>query len=220
MGRFTFTKGTSNYSCSGTVISGNNIVLAAHCVYDTVNNAWHTNKVFTPAYMNGGAPWGTFATAGCRILTAYKNLTGSYSINGWAKYDVALCRLANNYLGQSINTAVGWAGRSWNYSYTQLHFNSGYPARWYTDALISPGPGMYLRSCTAESFQQTTDTVGSGCIYGRGISGGSWLRNYRLGVVAGQVNSVNSGLFIGSQNLYGPRFTSGNIVVLCDAQGC
>jgi hypothetical protein len=43
---------------------------------------------------------------------------------------------------------------------------------------------------------------------------------YKPFVVNGQVNSVNSGLFIGQQNLYGARFNSNNIVPLCTARGC
>ena len=116
--------------------------------------------------------------------------------------------------------AVGWAGRLWNAGNNQLVFNSGYPQRIYTDAVIPNGPTQYLRACTAETFLQTTETLGSGCFWGRGISGGSWLVNYKPFVVSGKVNSVNSGLFIGQQNLYGARFNSNNIVPLCNARGC
>ena len=82
-------------------------------------------------------------------------------------------------LRQTINQAVGSAGRLWNAGNNQLVFNSGYPPRTYTDATIANGPAQYLRSCTAETFLQTTETLGSGCFWGRGISGGSWLVNYK-----------------------------------------
>ena len=147
------------------------------------------------------------------------NLTGGYAINTWARNDVAVITLRPNSAGRTVNQMVGYAGRSWNYGTSQLHFNSGYPFRSYTDATLTSA-GSYLRSCTAESFQQTTETLGGGCYYGRGISGGSWLRNYKPFVLTGNVNSVNSGLFIGTQNLYGPRFNSNNIVPLCTARGC
>jgi hypothetical protein len=219
-GKFTFTTPAGNSSCSATSISNNHILTAAHCVYDTPSrNAWYTNKAFTPAYRNGSAPYGTFPTTGCTVLTAWVNLSGGYSINSWARHDVAVCNAGTNSAGSTLNNAVGWAGRSWNYDYNQLHFNAGYPARSYTDALLS-SPAQYLRSCTAESFYQTTDTLGMGCYYGRGISGGSWLRNYRPNYLSSNANSVNSGLYIGTQNLYGARFTSNNIVALCNATGC
>ncbi|MCF7984687.1 MAG: trypsin-like serine protease [Thiohalocapsa sp.] len=219
-GKFTFTTPNGNSSCSATAISNNHIVTAAHCVYDTPSrNRWYTNKAFHPAYRNGATPYGTFATTGCTVLNAWVNLSGGYSINSWARHDVAVCNVGKNSAGKTLNQAVGWAGRSWNYGYNQLHFNAGYPARDYRDVLLS-SPAQYLRSCTAESFKQTTDTVGMGCLYGRGISGGSWLRDYKANYISGSVNSVNSGLYIGQSNLYGPRFNSNNIVTLCNSQGC
>ena len=219
-GKFTFTTPNGNSSCSATAINNNHIVTAAHCVYDTPSrNRWYTNKSFTPAYRNGNAPYGTFPTAGCRVLTGWVNQSGGYSINGWARYDVAVCKMGNNSAGKTLNQAVGWSGYGWNWGYNQLHFNSGYPARDYKDILLS-GPAQYLRSCTAESFKQTTDTLGMGCQYGRGISGGGWTRGYQANYVTGSVNSVNSGLYIGQPNLYGARFTTGNIKALCNANGC
>ena len=111
-GKFTFTTPSGGASCSATVISGNNIVTAAHCVYDTPSrNQFYTNKIFTPAYRNGSAPFGTFPTTTCSVLTAWANLSGGFSINTWSRHDVAVCTLGKNALGQTINQAVGWAGR-------------------------------------------------------------------------------------------------------------
>ena len=220
-GKLTFTTPSGSSSCSATVIRGNNIVTAAHCVYDTPSrNQFYTNRVFTPAYRNGSAPYGTFAATVCSIPAAWVNLSGAYNINTWARHDVAVCTLGRNSAGQTINQAVGWAGRLWDAANTQLVFNSGYPQHIYTDALISNGPAQYLRACTAETFLQTTETLGSGCFWGRGISGGSWLIGYKPFVSTGMVNSVNSGLFFGQQNMYGARFNSTNIVPLCNARGC
>jgi V8-like Glu-specific endopeptidase len=218
-GKLTFNTPSGSSSCSATSISGNNIVTAAHCAYDSTNNRWYSNWVFTPAYRNGSAPYGTFPASVCTILTAYVNLTGSYSIATWARHDVAVCTMGRNSANQTLNSAVGYAGRLWNSGNNKLVFNSGYPARSYTDALLTSA-AQYLRACTAETFLYTTETLGSGCYYGRGISGGSWLVGYKPFVVNGQVNSVNSGLFIGQQNLYGARFNSNNIVPLCTARGC
>lgn len=223
VGRLTFNTPTGGASCSATAISGNNFVTAAHCVYDTTNNVPYSGWVFTPAYRNGSAPYGSFpAAVACNYLTSYQNQTGGYNINTWARYDVAVCSTGTNSIGQSLNNAVGFAGRNWNQPYTRLVFNAGYPAKIYTDANIANGPTQYLRSCTAETFQRTTDTLGAGCFWGRGISGGPWFLYYRpfqTGAV-NQVCSVNSGLVIGQQNLYGARFTSNNIVPLCNARHC
>ena len=220
VGRFSFTTPSGTSYCSATAISNNHIVTAAHCVYDTSSrNAWYTNKVFTPAYRNGNAPYGTFATTGCRILTAWANLSGSFSINSWTRYDLAVCNVGTNSIGKTLNYMVGWAGRTWNQSYTRNFFNMGYPFKDTNNAYL-PNAGNYMRICTAESRQQTTDTLGMGCNFGGGISGGPWMVGYAPNVISGQVNSVNSGLYIGQQNLYGIRFNDQNIVVICNVEGC
>ncbi len=219
-GKLTFTTASGGASCSATVISGNNIVTAAHCIYDTTANVFYSNWVFTPAYRNGSTPYGTFTAKTCTILTAWSSLSGNFNVSTWPRYDVAVCTMNNNSAGQTLNGAVGRAGRLWNAGNSQLVFINGYPARTYTDAAIGNGPAQYLRSCTAETFLKATETLGGGCNWGRGISGGSWLIGYKPFVVSGQVNSVTSGLVIGQQNLYGARFNSNNIVVVCNARGC
>jgi V8-like Glu-specific endopeptidase len=219
VGRLSFSTpgGTSN--CSATSISGNVMLTAAHCLYDSTANQWYSNWVFTPAYRNGNAPYGTFPATTCWVLTAWVNLAGGYAINTWARHDVGVCKMGTNSNGVTLNNAVGWMGRQWNWPYVRHFHNVGYPFRDSNDALITDA-GKYLHACVAESFQQTTETRGMGCNRGRGISGGPWIANYAPGVVAGNADGVNSGLFIGTQNLYGARFNSDNIVVLCNAAGC
>jgi hypothetical protein len=219
IGRFSFRTPSGTSYCSAASISNNVMLTAAHCLYDTTNNRWYTNRVFTPAYRNGNAPYGTFAATECFVLTAWVNLTGSYSINGWARHDVGVCKTGKNSAGKTLNEAVGWMGRQWNQPYTRHFHNLGYPFRNTSDALLT-NSGRYLRLCAAESFRRTTETLGMGCNYGRGISGGPWMVNYAPGVVSGNANSVNSGIVIGTRNIYGARFNSNNIVPLCNAAGC
>lgn len=219
MGRLVFNTPSGTSSCSATVLRNNTIVTAAHCLYDTTNNRWYSNWVFAPAFRNGSAPFGTFPASVCTILTSYVNLSGSYSINGWARHDVGVCTLRPNSARRTINQAVGWAGYQWNQPTIRHFHNTGYPARDFRLNTL-PSASQYLRACVAESFVQTTETRGMGCNWGPGISGGSWLIGYAPGAVSGFVDGVNSGLFIGVQNLYGPRFNSSNIVPLCAARGC
>jgi V8-like Glu-specific endopeptidase len=218
-GRISFsTTGGTSY-CSGTSISGNVMVTAAHCLYDSTNNRWYSNWVFTPAYRNGSAPYGSFAARQCWVLTNWINLSGSYSINGWVKYDVGVCKMGNNAAGQTLNNAVGWAGRQWNYGYARHFHSMGYPFR-NTSATLISNAGKYMHICVAESFQQTTDTRGMGCDMANGKSGGGSLVGYTPGVVSGAVDGVYSGYFVGTPNMYFVRFTSNNIVPLCTAAGC
>jgi len=219
VGRISFTTPNGTSFCSGTSISGNIMLTAAHCLYDSTNNIWYSNWAFTPAYRRGSAPYGTFPATTCWVLTAWINLTGGYSINTWARHDVGVCNMGNNSAGQTLNNAVGWMGRSWNAPYTRHFHDLGYPFRDYNNALLS-NAGRFLRTCVAESRQQTNQTLGMGCNFGGGISGGPWMIDYAPNLVSGYANSVNSGIFIGSQNIYGARFNNNNIVPLCNAAGC
>lgn len=219
IGRLSFTTPTGTSYCSATSISGNVMLTAAHCLYDSTNNRWYSNWVFSPAYRNGSAPYGTFPARTCWVLTAWVNLSGSYAINSWARHDVGVCKMGNNSSGTTLNNAVGWMGRQWNYPLVRHFHDNGYPFRDYNNAVIS-NAGLYLRLCAAESFQQTTDTRGMGCNWGPGISGGPWVVGYAPTVVTGWADGVNSGLFVGTQNLYGARFTSNNIVPLCTSAAC
>ena len=177
VGRLSFTTPSGTTYCSGTSISNNIMLTAAHCLYDSTNNRWYSNWVFTPAYRNGSAPYGTFPATTCRVLTAWVNLTGTFTINGWTKYDVGVCNMGTNSAGTTLNNAVGWMGRQWNWPYVRHFHTLGYPFRDYNDVAIASA-GAYLYACVAESFQQTTDTRGMGCGVSRGMSGApydDWL---------------------------------------------
>lgn len=219
VGRLSFTTPAGTSYCSGTSISGNVMLTAAHCVYDTTNNSFYSNWVLSPAYRSGSIPYGTFAATQCFVLADWINLAGSFAINTWSRHDVAVCKMGNNSSGTTLNNAVGWMGRQWNQSYIRHFHDLGYPFRDYNNNLLT-NAGLFLRLCAAESFQQTTETRGIGCDFGGGISGGPWMVNYRPNSVSGNADGVNSGLFIGTKNLYGARFNSSNIVPLCTAAAC
>ncbi len=220
-GKLTFNTPGGASSCSASVISGNNVIVtAAHCVYDTPSrNQFYTNIVFTPAFRNGNAPYGTFPAQNCWVLTSWINLSGGYAINTWADDDVAVCKMANNAKGKTLSSQTGWFGRAWDQGYVQHFHTLGYPVN-NTSNNALPNAGKYLRSCQSESFQQTTNVVGTGCDLGPGHSGGAFIVGYKLNEVSGQVRSVYSGYFTGTNNAYGARFTSNNIVPLCNTAGC
>lgn len=221
VGRLSFSTPSGTSYCSASVISPNNIIVtAAHCVYDTPSrNQFYSNWVYTPAYRAGNAPYGTFSAQTCWVLNSWIGLSGSYSINTWADDDVAVCRMGNNSSGQGLSNLTGWLGRGWDWGYVQHFHTLGYPFNDYNDATLTDA-GKYLRTCASESFQQATDVVGTGCSWSRGNSGGPFEVGYSLADVTGQVRSVYSGFFIGTQNAYGARFNSNNIVPLCNAAGC
>lgn len=220
MGRLSFSTPNGTNFCSATNISGNSVIVtAAHCLFNSTTNTWYTNVVFTPAFRGTSGPFGTFPAQNCWILNSYINLTGNYAVNTWGPHDVAVCKMNKNSAGKTLAAAVGWLGRTWNNPYNVHVHNSGYPFFDFNNNSI-PNAGKYLHSCIGETFQQTAELLGVGCNRGPGISGGPWVVGLAPFVATGWVNSVNSGLFFGTQNLYGARFNSNNIVPLCNTAGC
>lgn len=220
MGRLSFTTPNGTNYCSATNISGNSVIVtAAHCVFNSTTNTWYSNVVFSPAFRNTSAPYGTFPAQSCWILNNYINLTGNYAVNTWGPHDVAVCKMNKNSAGKTLAASVGWLGLTWNQSYNVHVHNNGYPFFDFNNNSI-PNAGKYLHTCIGETFQQTGELLGVGCNRGPGISGGPWVIGLAPFVSTGWVNSVNSGLFFGTQNLYGARFNSNNIVPLCNTAGC
>lgn len=219
IGRLTFSTPAGSSFCSASVISGTNVIVtAAHCVYDTTNNRWYSNWVFSPAYRNGSTPYGTFPYQTCWVLNSWINLSGSYNINSWADDDVAVCRMRNNSSGQTLSSRTGWLGRQWDAGNILSIHDVGYPATYYNLSAF-PNAGKYSHLCTSETFLQATNVRGMGCDLGQGMSGGPWIVGYAPFAVAGYVDGVNSGIFTNQKNIFAPRFTSNNIVPLCGSGG-
>ncbi len=199
--------------CSASVISPNNVIVtAAHCCYDRNNRRFIGGWVFAPAYDNGNTPFGVFDWTSATVLNSWIN-------NGDIPSDVCTIKLTNDRAGHGVSFYTGWLGRSWNFGSTQEHHALGYPA--------NLGGGNTLQLCTSESFSPACggpDILSTGCSMTFGSSGGPWIRAYRD--PPGPSNWVNSvvhgpscqGTF--GQTFNGARFTSGNIVPLCNAEGC
>lgn len=197
-------------SCSASMISKNGIIVtAAHCCYDRSKKRWNTNFNFVPAYRNGTAPYGQYPYSRARVLTAWIT-------KGGRDNDVCVIRLKSNPVGKT-----GYLGRSWNYSNVQHHFAFGYPGNFQS--------GKYLIECSAESYINCGNNKvnAMGCSMTYGSSGGPWIRqfekfksgamNYVNGVVSGWDGSCTGGF---GKSFNAGRFTSNNIVPLCNAEGC
>lgn len=199
--------------CSASVISPNNVIVtAAHCCYDRNNRRFIGGWVFAPAYDNGNTPFGVFDWSSATVLNSWIN-------NGDIPSDVCTIKLANDQAGNGVSFYTGWLGRSWNFGSIQEHHALGYPQ--------NLGGGNTLQLCTSESFSPACggpDILSTGCSMTFGSSGGPWIRSYRA--PPGASNWVNSvvhgpscqGTF--GQTFNGARFTSGNIVPICNAEGC
>lgn len=199
--------------CSASVVSPNNVIVtAAHCCYDRNKNRFIGGWVFAPAYDNGNTPFGVFDWSSATVLNSWIN-------NGDIPSDVCTIRLANDQAGRGVSFYTGWLGRSWNFGSVQEHHALGYPN--------NLGGGNTLQLCTSESFSPACggpDIVSMGCSMTFGSSGGPWIRAYRDPVGASNwVNSVVHGPSCQGtfgQTFNGARFTSVNIVPLCNAEGC
>lgn len=206
---------TDKGSCSASVVSPNGVIVtAAHCCYDrSGRGSWIGGWRFAPAYRDGFAPYGLFNWASATVLNRWISV-------GDRRSDVCLIRLARNAAGRAVTDYTGWLGRSWNWGTTQVHHALGYPG--------NLGGGNKKQLCVSESFSPSSGCGGAsvlntGCSMTYGSSGGPWIRHYRNGnwvnsVVSGYDGTSCTGSF--GKTFNGPRFTSSNIVPLCNAAGC
>lgn len=205
---------TSRGSCSASVISPNNIIVtAAHCCYDRSRGQWIGGWQFAPAYKDGFAPYGMFNWRRAQVVPRWIS-------HGDRRSDVCVIQLANNNRNRPVTYYTGWLGRSWNWGPTQVHHSIGYPG--------NIGGGNKQELCVSESFNPSsgcggTSVLNTGCSMTYGASGGPWIRAYRSSnwvnsVVSGYDGTSCTGTF--GQTYNGPRFTSDNIVDICNRIGC
>ncbi|MFZ2754367.1 MAG: hypothetical protein WAZ48_13090 [Lysobacteraceae bacterium] len=202
--------GGSSY-CTASVASGNSVILtAAHCVY-TRGAGWNYNFVFVPADRYGAAPYGSYSWQTATILTSWINVGGR-------RDDVAAIKLnGESSTGQPVVNYVGWLGRSWDWGYEQWTYSHGYASNFST---------QYTNVCAGWTYSapsEGSDVLVQGCDMTYGSSGGPWLREFTHNSHGGNyVNSVVSGPHIGAFGTayVGARFSSYNIVPICNAIGC
>jgi len=205
---------TGKGTCSASVVSGNNIIVtAAHCCYDRGAGDWIRGWRFAPAYRDGFAPYGLFNWSSATVLNGWINV-------GDRRSDVCLIRLRNGRNNRPVTFYTGWLGRSWNWGTTQVHHAIGYPG--------NIGGGNKMELCVSESFNPSggcggASVLNTGCSMTFGASGGPWIRHYRNGnwvnsVVSGYDGTSCTGSF--GRTFNGPRFTSDNIVALCNTLNC
>jgi V8-like Glu-specific endopeptidase len=204
---------TNAGTCSASVISGKNIIVtAAHCCWDRTQKNWIGGWTFAPGYNNGYAPYGMFKYADATIPTSWIN-------NGDIPSDVCVIRLQADAAGHPITYYTGWLGRAWNFPPTQNMRSFGYPG--------NIGGANSLEQCSSQSSAQPAN-CGSGvlnmaCNMTYGSSGGPWIKDFGNGdhvnaTVHGYINQACTGTF--GQVFNGPQFTSNNIALVCNAEGC
>jgi hypothetical protein len=229
-GKLFFKIGTSSFLCSASLIKPGLVVTAAHCVANYGKRQFYSGWIYVPAYNNGSAPYGTWSAAQARVLTNYFAGTDSCAQFGViCPDDVAVIAL-NAQSGRYAGTTTGWFGYGYNgYSYNgsgQAHISQlGYP--------VALDGGLQMQRDDSQGFVNTglsRNTI-IGSLMTGGSSGGPWVVN--LGQPPA-LNGTSFGTYASHNIVVGVTswgytntavkqqgaspFTSGNIVVLVNAQ--
>jgi len=200
MGRLFFQTASGELrACSGSVISGNIVITAGHCVAG--DGLWHTGFVFIPGYSQGLAPFGQW-------FGERSAVPSGWLISHDVSLDVGMIRMAPRE-DQSLVGVVGALGFTWNQVLEAMSWTQyAYPG-------LEPYDGQRLvlaRSGFGHLVAWTRGlTMGAGSHMTAGASGGAWVQgvlppDYPVG---SYVNGVVSHTFADcDQTVYSPFFGS------------
>jgi len=213
-GKVFFTMGTTNYVCSGSVVSDADsnrslVLTAGHCVYDNATQSFATNFIFAPNY--DFAPTSDCSTMkfGCWVanaLVAHSGFTSQTAFTTQAtNYDwaFAVMGLGGNG-GTQLDVTVG------SYPLVVPGFAKGSTANSFGYPAATPYNGTDLVYCANPVFEDTSalnSTWGLSCNMTGGASGGPWMSNFTTASIG--LSSVNSYKYSRDKNsMYGPKFNS------------
>lgn len=202
------------FYCSAAVIGLRHIVTAAHCLVsfneaEGLYSDFHTQIIFVPAERLGWGPYSSFYGRSTLILVNYMK-------SGAISEDVGIVELDDNTLHYPVSYYTGYLGYTWNQPYVNHLHAIGYAEEFSRH---------YSTICAAESLSReqigADNILAMGCDMTFGSSGGPWIKNYMPYEYSGNyVNAVVSGGVPWIPTFYAARFTSNNIVPLCQAAGC
>jgi hypothetical protein len=166
-GKLFFTQNGGGFVCSATSVvapSRTRVWTAGHCVADGASH-WDASAVFFPAYNNGVAPFGGFAATNFTT-------TGSWFASRDFSRDLGAFHTGLNSRGQTLATAVGTAGFTWNQNRDQQFRTDAYPAAAPFNGLIQWE--NQAATAVAVSVGSGPAATGIGSDFTGGSSGGSW----------------------------------------------
>jgi hypothetical protein len=188
--------------CSGTAINSPSrqlVLTAGHCVNagtEFAGNLWFRKILFVPAYTGGKAPFGAFPAKPSRVFAAPQWTNRSNS-----DFDVGAFVTYPNKRGLNVADAVGGGATvALNLARQQRFTSFGYP-----------GNTKRLQSCNSPYIGDDRlsfplpgpPTLGIGCQWAPGASGGAWLINEGT-----EINGLNSyQLLSNPSRTYSPYFS-------------
>jgi hypothetical protein len=170
VGRLTFTiPGQGTASCSAAVISQRLVLTAGHCVHrgseDTLG--FYTNFMFTPAYRNGQAPFGTWTATAYSVTAAWAAGKGIFPNPG----DFGVLEIADQQ-GKRIGDATGWLGVLPNHLFPNIVTSLGYPSNIDGGKLMHQVVSQGIGPTGARTYAYGSDMKGAG--------GGPWVQSFGI----------------------------------------
>jgi hypothetical protein len=192
--------------CSGTAIDSPTrqlVLTAGHCVNagaDFHGNLWYRDLLFVPAYTAGKAPFGAFAARRSKIFAAPQWTNHSNS-----DFDVGAFLTAPNNQGVNVADAVGGgAAIALDLPRAQRFESFGYPGN---VRRMQACNSSYRGDDRASYPFPGPPTLGIGCHWAPGASGGGWLIEE-----GARIDGLNSYLYLGDRSrTYGPYFSQENV---------
>jgi V8-like Glu-specific endopeptidase len=204
-GKLFFTDADLNYSCSASIVRRRVVVTAAHCIYNTTANRFHSNFLFAPAYNANLAtqPYGVW------------DWETVWAPNGWIngsetfpnQYDFGFIETRDfdtTVIGEYLGF-FGWiTNKVAGNSITQLGYSSN----------LDSGRRMIQNSSEARAASGGfAGVIGTGLH--KGSSGGPWVQNFgrvapgQVIVGGGSTNQITAVTSYGPKNNISPQYYSG-----------
>lgn len=201
-GRIFIKVGNKRGYCSGTAINSPSrqlVLTAGHCVNagsEFHGNLWFRSVLFVPAYTAGRAPLGAFPAKASKVFAAPQ-----WTNRDNSDFDVGAFLTHSNNRGVNVADAVGGGATiALDQPRHQRFFSFGYPGN---VKRLQGCNSRYIGDDSLSFLLPGPPTLGIGCQWAPGASGGGWLINEGT-----EINGLNSYQHIDNPSrTYSPYFS-------------